>query len=33
MAEEKKKKSVYFVIDASGSMQGKRAGIINRTPK
>ncbi len=29
MAEEKKKKSVYFVIDASGSMQGKRAGIIN----
>ena len=29
MAEEKKKKTVYFVIDASGSMQGKRSGIIN----
>lgn len=29
MAEVKKKKTVYFVIDASGSMQGKRAGIIN----
>lgn len=29
MPEEKQKKTIYFVIDASGSMRDRRAGIIN----